>query len=79
MTPRPPFISFIKKQEKWYGMPSLSDQVPTAKNIRPHSHIMNHGYIMKQNCYDTKANKVWTLLICNNRNGCVLIGRIDKQ
>ena len=24
MTPRPPFISFIKKQEKWYGMASLS-------------------------------------------------------
>ena len=24
MTP-PPFINFIKKQKKWYGMPSLRD------------------------------------------------------
>ena len=24
MTPRPPFINFIKKQKKWYGVPSLT-------------------------------------------------------
>ena len=28
MTPRPPFISFIKKQEKWSGVASL-----TARSI----------------------------------------------
>ena len=30
MTPRPPFINFIKKQKKWYGMPSLREKDGSA-------------------------------------------------
>ena len=31
MTPRPPFINFLKKQEKWYVVPSLTTpMIPLA-------------------------------------------------
>ena len=36
MTPRPPFISFIKKQEKWSGMASLSLAILGNPNLCVH-------------------------------------------
>jgi len=43
--PPPPFISFIKKQEKWYGMPSLN--VIWLKKVAPNLPFSYSGKVKK--------------------------------